>query len=278
MYSNTLISIIIPCYNDAKYIEQSLYSALNQTYPNKEVIVVDDGSNLETKGILKKLEPKITKLISQENQGQSTARNVGIKEAKGEYILVLDSDDYFDATFCEKAIAVFLENMDIKIVTCYANRIHIENVTDVFKPLGGEIKDFLLNNCAMGSAMFRKFDWEEIRGYDQKMVQGFEDWEFYIRLLKNGGMAYVIYEPLFNYRLRNCSTTSKANIIKYELLKYIYSKHKDLYVQYYELLIENLLSKIEKEEREKLKNLQRIEYRIGKIILRPFRHIKSIFK
>ena len=75
MYSNSLISIIIPCYNDAQYIEQSVQSALDQTYPYKEIIVVDDGSNVETKAVLKQLEPKITHLITQENQGQSTARS-----------------------------------------------------------------------------------------------------------------------------------------------------------------------------------------------------------
>ena len=68
-----LISIVIPCYNDWQYVEQAVNSALNQTYPNKEVIVVDDGSNKKTKLVLKTIEPRITKLITQENQGQSTA-------------------------------------------------------------------------------------------------------------------------------------------------------------------------------------------------------------
>ncbi len=101
MNSNLLVSIIIPCYNDEQYIEQCVNSALNQTYSNIEVIVVDDGSNRKTKTVLKKLEPNITTLITQNNQGQSTARNVGIRYAKGNYILVLDSDDYFEPTFCE---------------------------------------------------------------------------------------------------------------------------------------------------------------------------------
>lgn len=273
-----LISIIIPCYNDAQYIEQSVNSALNQTYANKEVIVVDDGSNAETKAVLKKLIPQITKLITQENLGQSTARNVGIKEAKGDYILVLDSDDYFEPTFCEKAIAFFLKNKDAKIVTCYANRIFDNNIIDVFKPKGGNIKDFLLNNCAMGSAMFIKTDWSNIYGYDELMRKGFEDWEFYIRLLQNGGEAFVIKETLFNYRLRNDSTTSNANKIKYDLLKYIYFKHQDLYKVNYELFISHLLNKIEREEIEKIKNTHRLEFEIGKAILKPFRWIKSLVK
>lgn len=273
-----LVSIIIPCYNDAKYIEQSINSALNQNYSNKEVIVIDDGSNAKTKGILKKLEHQITKLITQENKGQSTARNVGIREAKGEYILTLDSDDYFESTFCEKAIEKFTLNIDTKIVTCHANRIFGNHRRDVFKPNGGKIEDFLLRNCAMGSAMFKKFDWNEISGYDEKMRSGFEDWEFYIRLLKRGGSAYVIAEPLFNYRLRNDSTTSKANKIKYELLRSIYFKHHNLFKTNYELFVTHLLYRIESEEKEKIKNTQRIEFQIGKSVLRPFRWINSFMK
>ena len=107
MENSYLTSIIIPCYNDAQYIEQSVLSAVNQTYPYIEVIVVDDGSNAETKKILKKLESKIFKLITQENYGQSKARNIGIEAANGDYILVLDSDDYIESTFCEKACATY---------------------------------------------------------------------------------------------------------------------------------------------------------------------------
>jgi hypothetical protein len=171
-----------------------------------------------------------------------------------------------------------LKNRDTKIVTCYANRIFDNNIIDVFKPKGVNIKDFLLNNCAMGSAMFKKFDWNKINGYDQKMRNGFEDWEFYIRLLQNGGEAFVIKETLFNYRLRNDSTTSKANKIKYELLKYIYSKHHELYKANYELFITHLLNRIEREELEKTKNTRRLEFKIGTAILKPLRWIKSLVK
>jgi glycosyltransferase involved in cell wall biosynthesis len=272
-----LISFVIPCFNDAQYIEKSVQSALNQTYPHIEVIVVDDGSNLETKRILQKLEPRITKLITQDNKGQSTARNVGIKAAKGEFIVVLDSDDFFELTFSEKAVDYFKKDATIKIVTSYYVRLMLNNKTDIFKPTGGSIKGFLKNSCATGSAMFKKSDWEKVGGYDQDMKQGFEDWEFYIRLVKEGGCAYIIKEPLLNYRIKEFSTTTKANKIKYTLLRYIYLKHEDLFKNDFELIVNHLLYWLEREELEKIKNINRIEFKIGKAILRPFRFIKSFF-
>lgn len=274
----SLISVIIPCYNDWQYVEEAVNSALNQTYSNIEVIVVDDGSNIETRVVLKRLEPKITKLITQENQGQSTARNLGIREAKGEYVLVLDSDDFFEPTFAEKAIDVFEKDPSVKIVTSYVTRLKDGKKEDVFKPAGGTIDNFLKQNCAIGNAAFKKQDWEKAGGYDEKMRNGFEDWEFYIRLMKEGGYAFVIPELLFNYRIKENSTTTRANKNKTTLLQYIYFKHKELYQENFELLVNHLLYLLEREEFEKNKNTKRLEFRIGKLILKPLRYLKSIVK
>lgn len=278
MDSLTLISIIIPCYNDAEYIEQAVHSALNQTYTNKEVIVVDDGSNAETKAVLKKLESKVTKLITQENKGQSTARNVGIKVANGNYILILDSDDFFEPTFCEKAIPVFLKNNEVKIVTCEANLLFSDDSKEVYKPKGGSISNFIYSNGALGTSLFKKEDWQNCGGYDESMRKGFEDWEFFIRLLKNGGTVEVINEPLYNYRKRTNSTTSKANTIKYDLQYYIYTKHKALYVADYDNFVAKLLENSSNMEKQFEKQFQKIDFQIGNKILKPFRFIKSIFK
>ena len=124
--------------------------------------------------------------------------------------------------------------------------------------------------------MFRKKDCILVGGYDESMRKGFEDWEFYIRVLKSNGIAHVLKEPLFNYRKRNNSTTSRANKNKYDLLQYIYTKHKDLYIENYEATISYLLNRTEREEREKIKNKNRIEYKIGFNLLRPIRYIKSL--
>lgn len=91
---NPLISIIIPVYNGSKYIREAIDSALNQTYPHKEVIVVDDGSTDDSWQIIKSYGQKI-RAFKQENGGVSTALNLGIKQAKGEYISWLSHDDVY---------------------------------------------------------------------------------------------------------------------------------------------------------------------------------------
>jgi glycosyltransferase involved in cell wall biosynthesis len=276
--NSSLVSIIIPCYNDAQYIEQSVHSALNQNYPFKEIIIVDDGSNDETKEVLKKIEHKITKLITQGNKGQSTARNVGIREAKGKYILVLDSDDFFEPTFCEKAITIFKEDETIKIVSCQANLLYGHEKKESFIPTGGSISNFLFANDALGTSMFKKEDWQNCGGYDENMRNGFEDWEFFIRLLKKGGEVKVIPELLYTYRKRNDSTTSIANSKKYELLRYIFNKNKDLYIENFEQYTDHLLKLIQKEEIDKKKKMNSIDYKIGRSLLKPFRVLKKICK
>ena len=269
------VSIIIPCFNDADYIQQSVQSALDQTYVNREIIVVDDGSNEETIAVLKRLEPKVNLLISQENKGTSAARNTGIAMASGEYILVLDSDDYFEPTFCERAIEIFKKDSNIKMVSCFARWFWNNEDFQVFKPSGGGLKIFLIANSSLGTIFFKK-NWKEVGGYDEMMVNGFEDWEFYIRLHKNGGRTHVIPEVLFHYRKKVKSRTTLANVNKYGLLEYIYLKHSDLYKENFELFTKHLLDKLKTEEREKIKNMKRIDFRLGSAILRPIRFIKSL--
>lgn len=270
------ISIIIACYNDHEYIEEAVQSALDQTYENKEIIVVDDGSNSKTKTKLKEIEPKLDLLITQNNKGVSAARNKGIEAATGKYILILDSDDFFEITFCEKAIKLFLKDPEVKIVTCYSkwfdDRRHV-----TFKPEGGTIKDALINNVAMGSSMLRKQDWQIVSGYDEKMLRGYEDWEFYLRLLKSGGKAEVIPEILFNYRNKKNSRNKMANLAKYEILGYIYKKHADVFKDHFDYFISEWLKSIENSEAFKQQVMDSFDYKLGNKLLKPLRYF-GLFK
>ena len=281
MLNKPLVSVIIPYYNTHTYIIRCLEFVKKQTYENIEIIVVDDGSDEFSKEVLKNNSHLFDKLITQENKGQSSARNLGIRYAKGNYIFVMDSDDYIAPSFIEKSFVNLETNENVKIVTSFVNIIY-ENSKAVskYKPKGGSAEKMLLNNTAMGSSFFRKKDWEKAGGYDESMRKGFEDWEFYIRLINTSenGSVSVVPEYLFYYTKRSNSTTTRANKIKYELLKYIYTKHQNLYKVYFKDFIDFLLEKLKREEQEKLKMYNRIEYKIGSKILQPLRFLKQYFR
>lgn len=273
---NSKVSIIIPCFNEHKFVKKSVDSAIAQTYRNKEIIIIDDGSNNRTKAVLKELEPKVDLLITQENLGVSAARNEGIKNSSGKYLLNLDSDDYFEAEFCEKAVKEFQKDQDVEIVTCFSNWFKDGKDSKIFKPRGGELKNILFNNIAMGSSMFLKDRWQEVGGYDEKMIDGYEDWEFYLRLLKSGGKTMVIPEVLFNYRKKEGSRNDNANSLKYDLWLYIYLKHSELYKDNFNSFVVHLMNMMKKEQQDKQKLLDSLEHRIGKGILWPLKKIKNL--
>lgn len=272
-----LVSIIIPYYNDGQYIEQAIQSILDQTYSNMEIIVIDDGSNNETKNILKDLDQKIDLLITQENKGTSAARNIGISSAKGKFILPLDSDDYFEPDFIEKSVNILEKDSRVGLVTCHAHIIKDDNITGEIISVGGQARDMLIRNGVLANSLFRKKVWEDVSGYDEKMVQGYEDWDFNISITQKGWQVYVIDEFLFNYRLKKKSRNTIANFShKYDLLTYINLKHQDTFVNNYSENIQNLFARMEKIEKEKIKIENSLANRLGRVILKPVRLIRSI--
>jgi len=128
--NNPLVSIIIPVYNTEKYLEETIYSAINQTWPNKEIIIVDDGSVDNSLSIAKGFESKIVKVFSQKNKGASSARNRGLKEANGEYIQFLDADDILSPDKIEAQINC-LNGSTTHLATC--STIHFNEKEDFLK-------------------------------------------------------------------------------------------------------------------------------------------------
>jgi glycosyltransferase involved in cell wall biosynthesis len=117
-----LVSIIIPAYNSEKYLAETISSALSQTWPNKEVILVDDGSTDGSLAVAKKFES--VKVFHQNNKGASAARNKGLKESKGEFIQFLDGDDLLSPDKIATQVDILQQNPG-KIAAC--STIHFEN-------------------------------------------------------------------------------------------------------------------------------------------------------
>ena len=116
------VSVIVPVYNSKAYLERCVDAILTQTYSDLEVVLVDDGSSDNSLEICREYEKKDSriKIFHKENGGSSSARNVGIKEATGEYICFCDSDDYYEKDIIENLMKVFDENSDAVIAQCMA--------------------------------------------------------------------------------------------------------------------------------------------------------------
>ena len=275
--NSPLISIIIPCYNDWKYIEDTINSALNQSYENKEIIVVDDGSDIKTKEALKNLSQKVDKIIVQENRGLAAARNSGIKASNGSLILPWDADDLFQKDFLKRALDIITSNSLIKIVSCKAERFDETGKIDNYTPRGGSLNNFLFANSAFATSLFYRKEWDRVGGYDENLT-GYEDWEFFIRLLKDGGEAFIIDEVMFYYRQRLNSLRIQSNSKSNDLWMYIFLKHKDLYMNHYDGLIKFYTEKLKLNDKNSKRELSRTNYKFLRVIFKTIRKIKYVFK
>ena len=232
MHESPLVSIIVPCYNQVEYLDDSLGSILKQTYSNWECIVVNDGStdNINEK-VVKWLEVDTRiKYYIKENEGLSMARNTGIHLANGEYILPLDADDYISADYLFLAVQEFQKNNAIKVV--YANAEKFGIVSGKWLLPEYSLLTLCRKNMIYCSAFFKKKDWESVGGYDAKMLYGLEDWEFWISILKKGGEVSKIERTCFYYRVKEKSMVTAIDKRKRKYSHdYLCVKHSDLFVK-----------------------------------------------
>ena len=275
-----LVSIIVPCYNQAHFLSEASQSVLKQTYTNWECIIVNDGSPDNTEQVAKAWckKDKRFKYVYKENGGLSSARNAGIKISQGEFILPLDSDDILEKTFLEKTISE-LENDDSRaIVTCYSKFFigSLENIVHELKPVGTTYHAMLFENSIIATSLYRKKCWEDVGGYDENMQHGFEDWEFWIAILKRNWTYKVVEEFLFFYRKAEKSMLIDT-LQNYRIsnMQYIFNKHKDIYKDNFENSMAYMfyLLNLYKNKNAKLEASK--EYKLGKAILRPLKYLKN---
>ncbi|WP_050759333.1 glycosyltransferase family A protein [Leeuwenhoekiella blandensis] len=229
-----MISIIIPCYNQGEFISDCIKSVKNQSYTDWECIVINDGSTDYSKIVIEEEIANDNRfvLINQENKGLSTARNIGIALATGKYILPLDADDRIDKNFISKSFEVLSNNPDIKLV--YTLTEFFGNIQGVWKLPSYSQKQLSRNNIIPCTAVFKKEDWVEVGGYDDNLIYGWEDWDFWIGLLKGGGRVFQIKEVLFYYRKKENSMLNAMTKKHMEYsLNYLSIKHADFFVRHY---------------------------------------------
>lgn len=188
MTPEPLISVIMPCFNNSATIARSVSSALDQSYHNLEVILVDDGSTDNSREIAFDLHDKDSRLkvVTQENQGPGPARNRGLKEARGEFVAFLDADDYWD-TNCLGKLHAALVSSNADLAYCgWQNIGKDEAGSEPFIPpdyAGVEKVELLLGGCRwpIHAALTRMTAIDEVGGFDERWTSCM-DYDLWLRM------------------------------------------------------------------------------------------------
>ncbi|UZD22224.1 glycosyltransferase family A protein [Algoriphagus halophytocola] len=225
---NPKVSIIIPCYNQGHFLKETVESAVNSAYPTLEIIIVNDGSTDNSEEIAEQLTESYSNvaLLNQLNSGVTTARNAGIEFASGKYILPLDGDDLIAPNYISEAVQVLEKSPKVKVVYCEAVKFN-ESGSKEWKLKPFSRQALAKDNMIFVSGIFRKSDCMAVGGFSTDMKCGREDWEFWIKMLKNGGEVVKLPFVGFYYRLHSGSKRKKtgSNQKKRERIAYLNKHH-----------------------------------------------------
>lgn len=275
MKADVFISVVVPCYNQAHYLSDSLQSVLDQSYANWECIIVDDGSPDNTEDIAAEwcLKDSRFRYLKKKNGGLSDARNVGIEFSRGEWILPLDADDKIGEDYLKLASLTIEKQPQVGLI--YANASFFGDMEGNWVLGEYSFRKLLFSNHIYCSAIFSKRDWKLSGGYDTSLKGGREDWEFLINLLKEQKEVVKLDYMGFFYRRKIGSMDSSLNHNRDRIRHiedYVYEKHKDLYLEYFgspqqvlyeKMLLEEKIWRLEQYQNKIYKNwFTRILYKI----------------
>lgn len=293
MENTPLISVIVPCYNQAQYLDECLQSVLDQTYQNWECIIVNDGSPDNTEDIAKQWTDKDArfKYLYKENGGLSSTRNAGIEKAKGEWIQFLDCDDKIADTKFEVS-SMYFPNYDLIISNYiyFSDKFNNQGYPDDFDSKIFNFEDILTEWDAkiiipIHCALFKR---ALISESFNESLKAKEDWVFWISFFKQKPKVYYSHKPLAFYRSNVASLTKNHSLMNeqelnahFYLYEHLNTHEKDFFFKKRLFLKSNNLYKLQEEfeklriksaflqsEIEKLRNSRR--YKIGNIIANIF--------
>jgi len=270
------VSIIIPCYNHAQFLPEAIDSALAQTYPSIEVVVVNDGSPDNTTEVCRHYAGRIL-CVDQTNKGLAEARNAGIRAAHGEFILPLDADDKLLPDSLARLVPVLQSSSEIGFVYGHrylfsndadGNRIdpqdwrtrdwdsrivdtyirHSDGLLEFSAPDWNE-EQMLIRNDVSCTILFRKSDWKLTGGYSTEFMRGLEDWDFYLGLVDLGRIGACVHVPVFFYRMHQGDSMRTRMGGKYVNASYhrLVKRHPHIFQRHAATLLDYWLNEYEKQ-------------------------------
>jgi len=237
------VSVIIPCHNHGIYINEAIESVRAQTYPEWEIIVVDDGStDSQTDTVLRQLACERISIVRCPHRGPASARNTGIAQSRGNYILPLDADDQVFPTYLEKAVRILDQQPDVGIVYSRAEFFGKQTGPWLLPPF--TLPDSIFEPSIFACAFFRKADWIATGGYDETLTRGYEDHDFWLSIIESGRRVVQIPEVLFRYRRTPGSFSQSLTLDeRITAFTHVYRNHKQLFEQNIEVLLAKFLQR-----------------------------------
>ncbi len=210
MVATKKVSVIIPAYNQGLYLKEAIQSVLDQTYPNFDLVIVDDGSTDDTAEVVHRFRDQRIRYIYQENRGLSAARNTGIQHSDGELLTFLDSDDLFFPDKLEVLVAELEQHPEVGFVAGQAVLIdeYGNPLGEVFNtPLPDDPARLLLwNPLHVCSVMVRR-SWIDQVGLFDERFRAYEDWDMWLRLARAGCPMRWMPHPVSMYRFHTSQMT-----------------------------------------------------------------------
>lgn len=234
MNNSSLISIITPIFNGEKYILETIQSVLSQTYQNWEMIIVDNKSTDNSMEIIKTICDNRIRIISLEynSGGPARPRNIGLDNAKGEYIAFLDADDVWLPQKLEKQMSFLQQNNDVDICHTLSNVIDENSIGkgQVRKSKLQGILNFLLNkkdvlyytNYININSVLMKID-KKLKFDEDKNLIALEDWKYWIDNQNIGKTIKCLNKVLLNYRVHDNSISQRKSDLSYRKSLYLLS-------------------------------------------------------
>lgn len=221
------VSIVVPCYNYSQFLAEAVESALAQTRPADEIIILDDGSSDDSLQVARQYAARSgVRVVAQENQGAVAAFNNCVRASTGTFFVRLDADDRLHPRYLERAVPLLASRGDAGFV--YTSYRWFGARAREFPAEPFDLGLLALRPFVVSSALIRRAAFDAVGGYSREMATAYEDWDLFLGMAEHGWHGIALPEQLFDYRIHPGSRNSVTVRQWVGLMGRLYRRHPSM--------------------------------------------------